>query len=89
MNEYVKKEKVELALTADVADMSIEDYISLVSKRIKALPSADVKPVVFCKDCKKYKTKFCAIDMWTDQVTIYKATPYDYCSRGERGKDNG
>lgn len=51
--DYIEREAAELALTADVTDLSIEDYISRVSKRIKALPSADVKPVVHGKwhDC--------------------------------------
>lgn len=30
------------------------------------------------------KVMFCALDTWTLDITIYKATPNDFCSRGER-----
>ena len=43
-----------------------------------------LRPVVLCKDCKKYKTKFCAVDIWHIDVTIFKVKPDDYCSFGER-----
>lgn len=83
MIEYIEREAAKQAL----GEAHFENYGNAIMV-IMELSSADVKPVVFCKDCKKYKTKFCAIDIWTDQVTIYRATPYDYCSRGERGNDN-
>lgn len=48
----------------------------------------DAQPeIVRCKDCKHYKTEFCAIDLWTDKVKIYKARPDDFCSRAERRQD--
>ena len=40
--------------------------------------------IIRCKDCKYYKTEFCAIDLWTDKVKIYKARPDDFCSRAAR-----
>lgn len=41
-------------------------------------PTIDAVEVVRCKDCKYYEGKntYCANDIL--------ATPYDYCSRGER-----
>lgn len=48
----------------------------------------DAQPeIVRCKDCKHYKTEFCAIDLWTADVKIYKARPDDFCSRAERRQD--
>lgn len=37
--DAISRKAVELALTADITDMSIEDYIGLVSERIKAIPA--------------------------------------------------
>lgn len=44
----------------------------------KKMPTIDAVEVVRCKDCKYYEGKntYCANDIL--------ATPYDYCSRGER-----
>lgn len=53
-----------------------------------ALPPAHPEGIR-CKDCKHYKTEFCAIDIWTDEVKIYKARPDDFCSRAERRQDDG
>ena len=39
------------------------------------------KMLVHCKDCSKRKTKQCAMDIWTEDATIYKAEDSDYCSR--------
>lgn len=44
----------------------------------------DALPVVRCKYCKWYKTKFCKMDRWTDLVTVYVAKADDYCSYGKR-----
>jgi len=48
------------------------------------IPTIDAIPVVRCKYCKWYKTKFCKMDRWTDLVTVYVAKADDYCSYGER-----
>lgn len=44
--------------------------------------------IVRCKDCKYYKTKFCALDTWTNEITIYNAQPDDFCSRAKRRGEN-
>lgn len=36
-----------------------------------------------CETCRKYKTLNCAMDIWTDDVKLYRAKPDDYCSRWE------
>ena len=53
-------------------------------KIIETYPAADVRPVVLCRDCAKYKTKYCAIDIWHVDATIFKAKDTDFCSYGER-----
>ena len=49
-----------------------------VLHRLNNAPTIDAVEVVRCKDCRYYEGKntYCANDIL--------ATPYDYCSRGER-----
>lgn len=42
----------------------------------------DYERVVRCRDCKHYKTKYCTMDIWREDITIYRAKPDDFCSRG-------
>ena len=42
---------------------AVDDGIDLV-KGIKALPAADVVPVVRCKDCKYFNSGYNGVDMW-------------------------
>lgn len=44
----------------------------------------DTIQVVRCKDCKFYKTPWCSVDLWTENVRLFKVRDYDYCSFGER-----
>lgn len=53
---------------------------------LEQMPSAQSE-IIRCKDCEKYGTKFCAMDIWTDQVTIRRAKPNDFCSKVERRID--
>ena len=55
-------------------------------KALEQLPSAQPE-IIRCKDCEKYRTMFCVMDIWTEDVTIYKAKPDDFCSRAERRED--
>ena len=77
---------IAVADSSDYAGLSVEDCKKVtdeVVKGLKQLPSAQPE-IVRCKDCKHYKTEFCAIDLWTDEVKIYKARPDDFCSRAAR-----
>lgn len=53
-------------------------------RKMTLIPSADVVKVVRCKDCKKYGTPYCAVDLWTTDITMRKATENGFCSFGER-----
>lgn len=66
--------------------LKIESDIITPADVIAKLPSAQPE-IIMCKDCKKYKTKFCVMDIWHKDVTIYRATPEDYCSRAERKEE--
>ena len=82
-DEYIRKE--------DAIDVAREDgkKIPTVAIRImhdiKALPAADVVPVVRCKDCKKcsYDSLF---DHWWCNMTLgtRRVKHDDFCSYGER-----
>ena len=56
-------------------------YAEALQMAIKALEQPEI---IRCKDCEKYGTMFCAIDIWTEDVTIYTAKTDDFCSRAER-----
>ena len=49
-----------------------------------AISALEQPEIIRCNDCEKYGTMFCAIDIWTEDVTIYTAKPDDFCSRAER-----
>ena len=51
---------------------------------IDRIPSANVLSVIRCRDCKKFGTVFCALDVNRTDVTIKRATENDYCSKAEQ-----
>ena len=55
-----------------------------VLDEIRRAPTVDAEPVVRCKDCKFYKTKYCKIDIHTDIMTINRVNADDFCSYAER-----
>ena len=71
-------------------DLLEVDAILKCNKEIR-IALANMPPAhpegIRCKDCKHYKTEFCAIDIWTDEVKIYKARPDDFCSRAARREE--
>ena len=68
-------------------DMCVFEILSHIEVEIATLPPAQPE-VIRCKDCKYYKTKFCALDTWTNEITIYNAQPDDFCSRAKRRGEN-
>lgn len=66
---------------------SLLAYNKELSKRIKALPSAEAVEVVRCKDCKYWhsNTGFC--DIWSYPNVARRTLNCDYCSRGERREE--
>ena len=87
--EYVEREKIENWLLTECASLDTDVDKECVVERLREdIPSADVRPVVLCRDCVKYKTKYCAIDIWHVDATIFKAKDTDFCSYGERNEGN-
>ena len=79
MAEYIKK---QVALDAILSEPPDAHYPSWYAERIKALPAADVVPVVRCKDCKHLFYTMCAA------CGFLPHKPNDFCSYGER-RDGG
>ena len=50
----------------------------------EAIKALEQPEIIRCKDCEKYGTMFCAIGIWTEDVTIYTAKTDDFCSKAER-----
>jgi hypothetical protein len=67
---------------------------------IMALPPADVRSVVLCKDCDLWNewdssgreslgTYRCSCAEWTTEITTYYTGPDEFCSRGVRRDSDG
>lgn len=81
MSRYVDIENVKLK-GISVFDQNLEVLIPLsdVRKSLQMTPTADVVEVVRCKDCKYYRDGHCGV--------LGFCEPDEFCSRGERRKDN-
>lgn len=82
MAEYIDKNAtvgILEAMSRGADCECIKKRLEKAAKRVSAIPTADVAPVVRCKDCRKFKTYACRM----------VASGYDdFCSYGER-KDGG
>ena len=87
MDDYIDRE----AAIETVSTMAlVVDERLMIIRRINALPSADVKPVVFCKDCKHRDPEDGKCD--NGHTIIWQLARPDewYCADGERrSNDNG
>ena len=97
MAEYIEREALILQfnLTAERSgDADCPLDMSAIETEIEAMPSADVVPVVRCKDCKWYGANpydwenedemFCKF--WIDYLPT---NADDFCSYGERKEADG
>jgi hypothetical protein len=86
MAEYIEREKLidELEHLHEDAELS---YLG-VYDCVKSVPTADVVPVVRCKDCKNYNTFGCADGFGWCENFNNGVTDEHYCSYGERKNSN-
>lgn len=88
MDDYISRQTAMDCLTGIFEDpVSLHEYIATTLKKLRNAPSADVQPVVRCKDCKYF-------DSGTDEDGkpffkclgwVYGGTSEDdFCSHGER-----
>ena len=75
MSEYIKREDAEL-----IAFKS-PFFSDALMEEMKAIPAADVVPVVRCKDCKYNKGDNKCLN---PNSIIKVPSDFDYCSYGEK-----
>jgi hypothetical protein len=73
--EYIPREAV-LALKEEIGAYGMD----ICSEKVKAIPAADVVPVVRCRDCKYYNAAEQDCDFLFGMVYPEEN---DYCSNGE------
>lgn len=93
MDEYINRGTAIAKLTA--LEVSKPNATIVGAKRLLAkMPTADVAPVVHCKNCKHYDMGVC-LKIYSNGNAHPEAwqprRPEDFCSYGERkeGADNG
>ena len=87
MAKYITK---EAALNTIFSELPEAHYPSRYAEKIKALPAADVVPVVRCKDCKhSYRIDGAKEEYDCAKISAFaKFFPGDhFCSYGERKTD--
>lgn len=91
MADFVEREKI-LEAISDIykdADSAVEDACIEIWSRVKEIPAADVRPVVLCRDCKRYGGR-----PWENKETgICARTDCgvgedDFCSYGEKQEES-
>lgn len=97
MNEYIDKNAavgILEAMSRSADCECIKKRLEKAAKRVSAIPTADIPPLVYCKNCNHYDMGVC-LKIYSDG-NIHPAAwqsrrPEDFCSYGERkeGADNG
>ena len=94
MKEYIERESLQdeirslsvsitgLRCGKGVLNEYMKQYRESVLRIVDEQPTADVISVVRCKDCKYFsKNQYCGV--------LGFCEPNEYCSRGERRKEDG
>ena len=95
MAEYIDKEKFCHFLFKEIAhfeetqtdiEIPISATLQSVVNEVKKFPSADVQPVLRCKDCKEWHRNYLAIDGGKHGCELFQdfTRPDDFCSFGRR-----
>ena len=79
-------------IDADALKEWLDEYLSVFKKYDKGTikgfvdhaPSIDI---VRCKECKRWNTNGCHLDVGECEWAFYMTKPDDYCSYGERKSD--
>lgn len=80
MTDYISREAV--------LEFVEPDARPFLAERIKSIPAADVRPVVYCKDCKYYRqSNF--VDKHMECVRSgFPVHSVDFCSYGEKREES-
>ena len=97
MKEYIEREAAILALLdkgqrskryhlGDVWELNFDE----IREAIASIPAADVRPVVFCRECKHYKPQEKKSARWENRAMMctrsatIKMPPDGFCSFGKK-----
>ena len=78
MDEYASLRKIEFELCEGNLPEKYKAFVRRVLNDRNLIPSADVAPVVRCKDCTHLYGTLCMV------CGLMSRKPDDFCSRGER-----
>lgn len=88
MAEYIERDKLIEHLKKDPLFDLVERYG--ITGVIEAAPAADVRPVIYCKDCAHYVVGELFGDMVCDYHYLhqYHAEPNEFCSHAEKREES-
>ena len=89
MDDYIKRSDAIKTVCGDCEYYSTNDCEDCRLDRLTKIPAADVRPVVFCRDCRFWggrngKNECSLITSLADPRIWLKTQPDDFCSSGER-----
>lgn len=96
MADYIKREDALDALTADALERNLDSVMTDTASRyhraaqrvVTIVPAADVRPVVFCKNCQYCHSGYCER---FDDLIPFGVAQYEwenwYCADGKRRED--
>lgn len=94
MTDYISREAAKIAVCRSRCRTYCQRGVCELTEAIRKIPAADVREVVYCKDCKWYKestllppNKFCFRLIGKDGKHIgYNFSEKDFCSYGVRAE---
>ena len=102
MSDYIEREAAfdsvfhQFCASSDETESALNAAID----EIKAIPAADVRPVVLCRDCEYWNdwdsagreslgNYVCSCARWTvEDGVVFYTRPTDFCSRGAKMEES-
>ena len=84
MAEYIEREAAIRKVNGEFPDAH---YPSWYAELLKEIPSADVQPVVRCRECRHWRVSMDRTTTWCSRLSDVETVEHDFCSFGERKMD--
>lgn len=87
MAEYIDRANIGLTdFEIIMCDGDYREALKILLQKIQDTPTADVQPVLRCKDCKEWHRNYLAIDGGKHGCELFQdfTRPDDFCSFGAR-----
>lgn len=86
MTEYIEREAARNIFTPPLRDPDSLDFWEWLQSEIDAIPAADVRPVVLCRDCRHRDPEDhkCDSGEMERQGCPFKVADNYFCAYGER-----